>query len=76
MKTKYKYIYFRKDKAGEYTCFTNDDNHYLLGYVEWSHRWRQYVFVTVADTMHTPSCLDDIAHFIRQMPRKSSKTKG
>ena len=37
----------------------------VLGRVEWSGRWRQYVFTPMKGTIYNAGCLDDISAFLK-----------
>lgn len=68
MKTKYKYIHFEKGGIG-YICFntkSKDD----LGLIEWYAPWRRWVFwPDNSDVILSSDCLDDISHFMNQLPK-------
>lgn len=74
MQLDYRYIHFVKAAPGHYRCQGHDGS--PLGQVEWHRPWRRYVFnPTSLSVVFDPYCLEDIAHFLRQLPRKSPKTK-
>jgi hypothetical protein len=71
MKTKYKYIYFRKSfellhGQRTYGCINTKSGH-KLGYVGWNANWRQYCYYPTAQAVYSAGCLDDISHFISQL---------
>jgi hypothetical protein len=45
-----------------------------LAYIEWSGRWRCYVFVPLIDTIYEKQCLRDIADFCEQQTIEQRKT--
>ena len=79
MNTEYKYIRFEeitpdtKRKTKVFALMTTS-NDYILGEVEWYPSWRQYCFFPTSTTVFSPGCLDDIAHFLKQLmdERKSN----
>ncbi len=84
MKTKFEYIHFvkvaEKPKTTVWECRHNEvidelyDEDNVLGVVKWYGPWRQYCFSQIALMgVFNASCLDDIAEFIRSLPRKSGK---
>jgi hypothetical protein len=71
MKTRYEHINFdEKESPGVYVC-RNNRTQDRLGWTSWDRRWQQYVFIPSLDCVFNPDCLEDVAQFIRQMPRKS-----
>jgi len=85
MKTKFEYIHFvkvaEKPKTSVWECRNNNSND-ALGRVQWFGRWRQYCFHpapthSFVELVFNVGCLDDIAAFIRSLPRKTGpKPKG
>ena len=73
MKTKYKYICFRKfeekPKTSVWHC-RNLRSDALLGVVKWYGPWRQYCFIPESGTIFSISCHDDIDDFIRQLAKE------
>lgn len=69
MQTEYKYIRFiqttKFKKTSVWQCRSVEDN-YLLGTVKWYGAWRQYCYFT-NDSIYHGGCLQDIAHFIKQL---------
>lgn len=65
MQTRYKHIHFLKVR-NDWICLSNSDNT-PLGAVEVWEDWRQYCFFPYPDTLHSASCLTDIAHFLQQL---------
>ncbi len=77
MKTKFEYIHFvkvaEKPKTSVWEC-RNNKSGFVLGVVKWYGPWRQYCFSQVAILgVFNAGCLDNIAEFIRSLPRKSGK---
>ena len=69
MKTKYKYIEFKKDVSGVWHCGNHKTDDYL-GRVMWVKRWKCYEFVPNEGTAYTVECLADLADFIRQLEQE------
>lgn len=69
-KTKYQFIHFvvikQNPKTEVYACKSNSSSD-VLGVVKWYSAWRQYCFFSASNIVFNSSCLDDIAHFMRQM---------
>lgn len=79
MKTEYQYIRFEKvaekPKTAVYACL-NIHSGDELGEVKWYGPWRQYCFFpAVLLAVFNVSCLQDICHFIKQLPRKTRRVK-
>ena len=66
MKTKYKYIEFMQGADGVWHCGNPKANVYL-GHVEYHKKWKCYQFVPHPNTAYTVECLEDLAHFIKQL---------
>jgi hypothetical protein len=68
MLREFKHIHFvtvaRKAKTSVWSCRNNQSNQ-ELGQIRWHPAWRQYCFFTTIDAVYSPTCLDDIVHFIR-----------
>ena len=75
MKTKYKYIHFKKmeetlpDKNGRWIYnIINNNSKTILGDVFYYYKWKQYVFTQAEENMiFNKSCLLDIIDFINQL---------
>lgn len=66
LKRKYAHIRFNLGASGIWWCHSvkGDD---LLGSVDFFEKWRQWCFYPVSDTVHSSTCLSDIADFLRQL---------
>ena len=47
-----------------------------LGEVRWFGRWRTYAFFPQSDTVYEPTCLGDIATFIRERMAERKRAPG
>lgn len=68
MKTSYKYIEFEPTLGhdDEWKC-VNKKAKTILGYVSFYEPWKQYVIEFLEDCVFNVSCLNNIAHFLRQL---------
>ncbi len=58
-----------------FNVISNEGNH-LLGHIKWYGPWRQYTFMSQANTVFEKQCLKDIADFLIKLmdERKKAKT--
>jgi hypothetical protein len=79
MKTEYQYIRFEKvaekPKTSIWVC-VHSKKRQRIGKVSWYGPWRQYCFFPGDMIVFNVSCLQDICHFIQQLPRKTRTNKG
>jgi len=71
IKTEYKYIKFDwiggpKDRK-TWKC-TNIKGNYALGIICWYSMWKRYCFFPIGSTVYSQDCLEDIIHFMKQLP--------
>lgn len=81
MKTKYKYVCFRKSaiivvsnsdismSKQVWTCYANKSSD-TLGTVLWYPSWKQYCVQFNDDAIFSTDCLTDIADFLEQLNAK------
>lgn len=75
LKTQYKYIKFVQATEELYWwCLSNSDDD--LGMVEMYPPWKQFCFFPIRDTLHSATCLDDIAAFLRQVNTHFGKSES
>ncbi len=67
IKTRYKYIEFAESEPTLWVC-TNRAHGDSLGCVEWYRQWRRWVFTPNHNTVFSVDCLQDIIHFVGQLP--------
>lgn len=67
MKTKYKFIHFEKDLAGNWVCKNNKSKD-ILAYLEYDWQWKQWVSRMKNDCIiFSAGCHEDMAHFLKQL---------
>ena len=68
MKTKYKFIEFRKEDNNLYYIWNHRYNQYL-GELRYNaiKKWEEWEFLPDSYTAFTHQCLEDIIHFIKQL---------
>jgi hypothetical protein len=84
MKTQYKYIEFkevphRQKFKVKWRCFNSSRrvDEVSIGFVDYYHAWRQWVYNPFHATVYSQGCLSDIAHFIGQLNAQAQeKTKS
>ena len=71
MKTKYKYINFKKTpEETQWICLNNGAGN-ILGVIEYHPKWRQYVIDFKERCIFNNQCLCDIADFLTQLNEKT-----
>lgn len=68
MKTRYKFIRFEQLTDSDWICLCNRDNS-ILGGLEFYSRWKTWTFNPADVTRFSIDCLQDIIHFIGQLPK-------
>ncbi len=70
-KYNYKYLHFiQVENPGRKTSIwecRNNRSQATLGLVKWYGPWRQYCYYPTVQAVYSPGCMDDMAHFIRQL---------
>jgi hypothetical protein len=70
MKTKYKYIHFKKivdkPKTSIWSCLNNKSGA-ELGRIKWYAPWRKYCYFPTVQAVYDTGCLKDIIDFISQL---------
>ncbi len=70
MQTRYTHIHFAPYANGStWLCLTNRAGD-LLGTVELYQPWQEHCFYPEPGTLYSAGCLDDVAHFLRQLNGK------
>lgn len=72
MKTVYKYIAFEEQIPDFQWRCVNRKSQDLLCLVSYYPRWRQWVMEPNAGTVFSVDCLEDVIHFIGQLPTRST----
>jgi hypothetical protein len=67
MKERYRHIRFAP-WGGKWVCMSTHKPETKLGFVEYFQPWRQWQFCPEPMTGYTFDCLQDIGHFISQLP--------
>lgn len=81
MNTKYRFIHFEEGRGspkkgvyaveGTWYCF-NTKSGDVLGVVEWYKPWRRWTFwPSNSDVLFSDDYLDNISHFMKQLPKKT-----
>lgn len=66
MKTQYTHIDFVENLGGHWSCL-NRRGRNELGRCAFYRPWKQWVFQPQPSTEFSADCLEDIAHFLRQL---------
>ena len=70
MKTRFKYIHFKKievkSKTAIWSCRNNHTNS-QLGMVKWYGPWRQYCYFDESMAVYNVGCLEDINEFLQSI---------
>ncbi len=77
MKTEYKYTRFKinKESSKRWMCLNKQSNT-TIGWCEYYNAWYQWVFEGYKYCIFSASCLDDIAHFLRQLNEQGKRASN